>query len=120
MNPQRPEAAFQQQVLDLARIYGWRAYHTHDSRRSEPGFPDLVLIRAPELIFAELKTSSGRLSPAQHEWIAMLSLVEEGIAQRAGDPPESRLVEVNIWRPSDFDAIHGRLARRRPTIRRAA
>ena len=39
------EKKFQAAVLQIANMYGWLAYHTHDSRRSAPGFPDLVLVR---------------------------------------------------------------------------
>ncbi len=39
------EKAFQAQVLTLARLWGWRCYHAHASRRSAPGFPDLVMVR---------------------------------------------------------------------------
>src|SRR5688572_19177552 len=39
------ERAFQAQVVKYARLMGWTAYHTHDSRRSQAGFPDLVLVR---------------------------------------------------------------------------
>jgi len=93
------EAAFQTQVLQLAGYYGWRAYHTHDSRRSQPGFPDLFLVRGDEAIAAELKTEKGRVKPEQHEWLAALELV-------AG-------IETFIWRPSDFDDMHARLAQGR-------
>ena len=58
------ERQFQRQVLDLARLCGYRAYHTHDSRRSQPGFPDIVLVN-PErrhTLFVELKTSTGRVT----------------------------------------------------------
>jgi hypothetical protein len=44
------EAAFQRMIMDLARYNGWRVYHTHDSRRSEPGFPDLVIARVRRVI----------------------------------------------------------------------
>ncbi len=44
-----------QQVKDLARLCGWRVYHTLNSRGSDPGFPDLVLPRGSSLVFAELK-----------------------------------------------------------------
>jgi hypothetical protein len=112
------ERGFQQQVLDLARLYQWAAYHTFDSRRSAAGFPDLVLVRAPEIIFAELKAEKGSLSQEQREWIAALGLVEEAIAQRTPEHPVGdRLFEVNVWRPSDFDAINRRFSRARPGIR---
>ena len=39
------EADFQAQVVKLALLLGWKVYHTHDSRRSREGFPDLILIR---------------------------------------------------------------------------
>lgn len=90
------EDAFQRQVLGLARYYGWRPYHTHDSRRSHPGFPDLVLVKPPRLVFAELKAERGRLRPEQAEWLEDLRAVAA--------------VEVYLWRPSDLQAIAGILS----------
>lgn len=114
------ERQFQQQVLNLATFYGWRAYHTHDSRRSQPGFPDLVLIRGPELIFAELKTAKGRVRTEQAEWITDLSRVHVAVhnaraaAERLATPTlELPAVDVYLWRPADFDELHERLARGR-------
>ena len=46
------EKEFQRLVVDYATLHGWMHYHTHDSRRSTPGFPDLVLVRE-RIIFAE-------------------------------------------------------------------
>ncbi len=63
------ERAFQRQIVQLAELMGWRTYHTYDSRRSNPGFPDLVLVRAPRVIFAELKRQRGRVTAAQTEWV---------------------------------------------------
>jgi hypothetical protein len=62
------EKALLQNVINIARAlkYGW--YHTFDSRRSESGFPDLVLVGHGRVIFAELKTERGRLSDAQVRW----------------------------------------------------
>lgn len=93
------EAAFQAQVEQLGAFYGWRVYHTHDSRRSNPGFPDPVLVRDDELIFAELKTEKGRVRPEQAAWIAALHAVPA--------------VDTYLWRPSDFDEINARLSRGR-------
>lgn len=93
------EHAFQQQVEGLARVYRWRRYHTHDSRRSNAGFPDLVLVRGPELLFVELKTRTGRVRPEQHDWLDALRAVPG--------------IEVYLWRPDDWDALHQRLARDR-------
>lgn len=111
------EAAFQRQVLQLAEFYGWQPYHTHDSRRSHPGFPDLVLVRGVDLLFAELKTDTGRLRPAQAVWVKALQVVAEAIdaaldvASRASGAHRDSLphVEVHVWRPADFDELHRRL-----------
>lgn len=41
------EKQFQQHIIHLATLHGYLTYHTHNSRRSNPGFPDLTLIRPP-------------------------------------------------------------------------
>ena len=89
-----PEKAWQQQVVELAELYRWRVYHTYDSRRSHAGWPDLVLVRPPELLVVELKTDTGRLRPAQRDWLDDLAACG---------------VEVAVWRPRDFEAVHDRL-----------
>ncbi len=94
--PALTEKEFQARGLTLARLNGWKTYHTHDSRRSAPGFPDLVLVRPPRLIFAELKSEKGRLRPAQVEWLEALAEVE-------------RAPEVFLWRPGDFGDIQSTL-----------
>jgi hypothetical protein len=99
---QMTEKEWQAQVVQLARLYGWRTYHTLRSQGSEAGFPDLVLVRPPRLIFAELKTDKGRLSPAQREWLADLEQVCE----------ISHTVQVDVWRPADFDRVHAILRTR--------
>lgn len=82
-----PERALQQAVEGIARTYGWKCYHTHDSRRSQPGFPDIVLVKDGRLIFAELKSAKGRLSQPQKDWIGAL---------------ERTAAEVFVWRPADL------------------
>ena len=79
------EKQFQTWVVSIAKLNGWLVYHTYDSRRSEPGFPDLVMVRGGQVIFAELKTEHGKLKPKQKQWIMRLA--------RVGS------VEVEIWRP---------------------
>jgi hypothetical protein len=91
------EKDWQTTVKDLVKRLGWRRpYHTFDSRRSEPGFPDLVLVR-DRVVFLELKRETGKLSAAQTDWLTML------IRARA---------EVYIARPSDFQALAQVLGRR--------
>ncbi len=90
------EKDFQQQIIEIASAYGWLVYHTYDSRRSQPGYPDLTLVHPTYgFIVAELKTEKGRLRPAQQQWIAAL---------------QANGVECYIWRPRDLDFISKRLA----------
>ena len=64
--PPITEKQWQQDVKDLARMLGWKTYHTLRSKGSDPDFPDLVMARrhnigpiCPEyetrVIVAELK-----------------------------------------------------------------
>lgn len=92
------EKGFQSQILDLARLCGWRVYHTHDSRRSAPGFPDLVMVRPPVVLFAELKSESGVVRPEQREWLGALRGCED--------------VKAKLWRPSSWPEIEEVLTRR--------
>ena len=94
------EAAFLDKVVRLAKDAGWMVYHTYDSRRSEAGFPDLVLAhRDHGVIFAELKSASGKLTPAQQKWQNELS-----DATRLSDCAGDRYIDVLVWRPADWDS----------------
>jgi len=77
----------------LCKLYGLKWYHAHDSRRSPPGFPDLV-ITGRRTIYRELKTQKGDVSASQREWLDAL--------REAGD-------DVDVWRPSDW--LSGRIER---------
>lgn len=83
------EKEFQDQIIELARYTGYLVYHDQDSRRSEPGFPDLVLV-GDRVMFLEVKRQNGVVSKAQFDWIARL--VKAGIIAR-------------VVRPSDWDWI---------------
>lgn len=96
------EAGFQQAVVELATLRGWLCYHTHDSRRSNAGYPDLTLARHRRLVFAELKSETGRVAPAQRLWLdALLAVCADW-----PDPCSERCpVEVYVWRPSDWPEV---------------
>ena len=83
------EDAFLAQVRRLATDMGWMTYHTHDSRRSESGFPDLVLISPAQgrILFRELKKMKGRVSPDQKRFLEALNAVGQDAA---------------VWRPDDL------------------
>lgn len=92
-----PEKAFQASLVRLARLLDYHVYHPFDSRRSEAGFPDLVLLRPPRLIFVEVKSERGRVTEAQRAWLDALR----------GCPS----VEAYVWRPSDADRAYQILQR---------
>ena len=91
----RTEAEFQEMVIARARARGWLVHHVRPCQRRDgswttpvqghPGFPDLVLARPGTVLFRELKTPSGRLTPAQANWLDVLG--------------------GEVWRPQDFDVI---------------
>lgn len=87
------EKQWQSCVLSALRAQGWLCYHTYDSRRSQPGFPDLVCVRGWRVLFIELKTENGTVSPAQQEWISALDATDR--------------VEAYVFRPSDWDRFEG-------------
>lgn len=99
--PALSEARWQRQVLTLARLHGWWTYHVQDSRRSAPGWPDLVLLRPPSVLLVELKTDHGRLSAAQRQVLDALATCG---------------LEVHVWRPRDLPVIGRRLAEGRSRL----
>lgn len=91
------EAEFQDGlIIPHARVHGWLVYHTYDSRRSEPGFPDLTMVRTSRVLFAEVKREKGKVSVHQAAWMAAL---------------EAAGAEVYLWRPSMWEEIQVCLSR---------
>ncbi len=97
--PRNPNAAiaekdFQKGVVRLARQLGYSVFHPFLSIRSDPGFPDLVLIRPADgrysgrVIFCELKRVGKEPTEKQQAWLDVLAA--------AG-------AEVHLWRPGDPD-----------------
>lgn len=93
------ESAFMARIRRLARQYGWATYHTHDSRKSDKGFPDLVLVRET-ILFVELKTNTGKLTQDQATWLSLLAHTNSHI-------------EVYVWRPENWALVEERLTRKR-------
>jgi hypothetical protein len=84
-------------VIDLAHLLGWRVAHFRPAQTVHgwrtpveadgKGFPDLVLVRGPWVLFAELKGDKGKLSDEQGEWLTALN---------AATP------HVYVWTPSHW------------------
>lgn len=88
--PRQTEAGFQRAVVLYASLMGWACWHTHDSRHSPAGWPDLVMARPPRLVFAELKSARGKLTDDQRECHAALRACGQ---------------ECHVWRPKDWPSI---------------
>src|SRR5690348_4419552 len=100
---QLSERDFTAQIIQLARVFGWRVAHfrpamTKRGRWVTPvqgdgaGFPDLLLLRANRRIMAELKAAKGKVTPEQELWLESAMRAE---------------FEVYVWRPADIDEIEG-------------
>ena len=66
------EMELQQAIIDYAEMRSYRVYHTHDSRRSQPGYPDLHLVRGDRSIFVELKREGKSPTAEQSAWLEAL------------------------------------------------
>ena len=94
------EEDFKALVIDLAHVHSWRVAHFRPAMTKQgwrtavqgdgAGFPDLVLVRGNRLLFAELKSVKGKVSPDQKTWL-------QGLREACS--------EVYLWRPSDYDEI---------------
>jgi hypothetical protein len=94
--PPMTEKRFQAKVAQLARFCRWRVYHTFDSRRSEPGWPDLFLVRDGIAIAAELKLDDEEPRDDQRDWLTDLDAVPG--------------IHAVCWHPRDMDVIVRALA----------
>ena len=83
------EKTLQAFTLQAARGAGFVAYHTWNSQKSAPGFPDLVMAKPGRLLFVELKRHGKHPTEAQQAWL-------DTLAQVAGD------VEVYVWTPESW------------------
>jgi len=101
----QPEAVLLRQVMAYAHMRGWHCWHdraTNGPRRcyscgiflrqprNAPGFPDLVLVRRPQVIIAELKAEGEKPSSQQVDWL---------------DELRACGIDTYVWRPSDWAAI---------------
>jgi Holliday junction resolvase len=102
MKPARvnSEQAFLRRIVRLARQAGWRVFHPAPARfgkawrtpyAGDRGFPDLVLVRPPKVLFIELKAQRGKPTPEQQEWLTALGACSE--------------VHACIWREGDSEVI---------------
>lgn len=90
------EAGFQDTVTEFADLCGWWWWHDNDPRRNRAGLPDLMLVRGPRLVYAELKRQGEKPSPTQVDVLARLA---------------ATAAEVYLWQPSDWPDVEAVLRR---------
>lgn len=84
--PPMTEAQLQRQIREVARRLGMLHYHTARSDKSEPGFPDSVMVHPAggTLFLCELKRDGEHPTLAQQRWLdalAQVTRVESGVVQ---------------------------------------
>lgn len=92
------ENDLQAAVMDLAKILRWRRAHFRPAQTAKgwrtpvsgdgAGWPDLILVRPPRMVVAELKSEIGKLSPDQDAWLSDLAACG---------------IDVHVWRPANLD-----------------
>jgi hypothetical protein len=98
--PQMSEAQLQQNVIDMAHVFGWLVHAERPAMRADgtwrtpiqgdKGFPDLVLAKADrQPLFLELKSQNGKVSQDQIDWALALA-------------PLGRNASYWVLRPSDW------------------
>jgi hypothetical protein len=102
------EREFQAAVMELAQLSGWETLHCRTSMQQgryltattgtmAKGWPDLVLAhpKLRRLLFVELKSDRGRLTPDQER-------VHAALWEAVG-------YDVAVWRPRDWPHIEATL-----------
>lgn len=90
MRPDVSEKELQSQIVQLAKLQGWRVQFTWSSVHSPAGWPDLILCRPPVLLAFELKSAKGRVTAEQQRWLDDLTACG---------------VPAFVLRPADWDQI---------------
>lgn len=96
------EAEWQRRVIAVAKEHGWLVCHVgkaqvRPGRTITPaatGFPDLVLVKPPRVLFLELKRDSGKARPEQIEWLRALQGCDEVAAYVARPSDAPRVLDL--------------------------
>jgi Holliday junction resolvase len=83
------EADFQRAVVDFLHLHGWKTIHFPNTKYN-PLVPDLLCIRDSHVLFLELKTDRGVVTPTQAEMLT-----------------ELRAYGATVWlvRPRDWEIV---------------
>lgn len=95
----KQEEEFLGKLITLAHLHHWLVAHFRPARTEKgwrtavsadgAGWPDLVLVRASDIYFVEVKSQKGKLTSNQEMWLTTLD--------------KNPTVRCFVWRPSDWD-----------------
>ena len=103
------EQQFTNELLKWLKQYHWRAFHVRNSGaggmtqvQGDKGFPDVLAIRPPRILVAELKvgkpgTLKGDPTPEQRAWLEAFEHVQISWKWQP--------IETYVWYPQMFPAI---------------
>ena len=86
------EGPFQTLTIKFFHLLGWSHYHTGANRKNRGGWPDLNMLRFPQIIFFELKRNSGYPSPSQKKALADLKRIAKVTPN----------MKVGLYKPKDW------------------
>ncbi len=102
-------------VINCAKAEGWLIFHPRPARKKDgtwytatqgdKGYPDLTLVHREsfQLLIVELKSSKGKISPEQEEWINTLRSAATWINEFCRPVVDRHhMMLVEVWRPIDL------------------
>ena len=104
--PKQTEKSFQKMVIELAHLKRWVVAHFRPAMDKDgywktpvqadgAGFPDLVLVRPPRILFVELKRDGGNLTDLQRVWAGCIKACEGN----------NRYLAFHVWHPHEWEII---------------
>lgn len=100
------EDEFAKRIEETMDWLGLLWHHETDSRKSKAGFPDYCIVGPYGVLFLEIKSSKGKVSPKQQEWIHALRTSRWAEAQ-----PEFLCVLAYVAYPEHWDRVLSDLKR---------
>lgn len=99
------EAEFAKRIEETMAYLGLRWHHETDSRRSRAGFPDYCIVGGGGVMFLEIKSDKGKVSPEQQAWLHDLAKAENPGANNVPG-----VIAYAAW-PKDWDRVLSDLKR---------
>lgn len=97
------EDEFAKRIEETMDWLGLRWHHETDSRKSKAGFPDYCIVGPFGVLFLEIKSTKGKVSPEQRKWLTAIYEV--------GHYANTEAVTAYAAWPEDWDRVLSDLKR---------